>query len=139
MVNLVTGGILVMLGSTIAFIIINALILWGISHWLKFKDQGMKTAFLVAVIAGIIAFVLGLIPTFMGAIAAAVALNLIFMIVNVVILLLLIRYFYKESWGRSAIAWILLIVADIIIGAIIGLILGLIIGAAAPGITTALI
>jgi hypothetical protein len=139
MASVLGMGILIMAVTTVAYIIVISLIMWGLTRLLKFKNDGFKPAITVAAIAGIISFVLALILVFIPVQALAVVLNIVFALVVIASYLFLIRYIYKESWGRTFLLWILVMIAYIIIGAIIGLILGMITKVKVPYLTAKLI
>lgn len=139
MASVLGMGILIMAVTTVAYIIVISLIMWGLSKLLKFKNDGFKPAITVAAIAGIISFVLALILVFIPITALAVVLNFVFAIIVIVSYLFLIRYMYKESWGRTFLLWILVMIAYVILGAIIGLILGMITKVKVPYLTAKLI
>ncbi len=91
------------------------------------QAKGFNTALIVALIAGLVSFILSLIPTFSPVLVGNAMLNVVFFIVNAVVLLLLIRKFYELAWGKTAAAWLIVTVIGFIIGAVIGGILGLLI------------
>ncbi|MBW2987185.1 hypothetical protein KY336_01420 [Candidatus Woesearchaeota archaeon] len=139
MASVLGMGILIMAVTTVAYIVVISLIMWWLSKLLKFKNNGFKPAITVAGIAGIISFVLGLILVFIPMAALAVVLNIVFALIVVLVHLFLIRYLYKESWGKTFLLWVLVMIAYIVLGAIIGLVLGMITKVKIPYLTAKLI
>lgn len=118
-------AIIVSLISTIIFIVVNGLVIWlSATKIFNFRDQSPRTAFVVAAIAGIISFILSLIPVFITSINAAVAINIILFIVNAIILIYLLKRYYDISWGSAVLAWVIVLVVDIVLGFLVGLLLG---------------
>jgi hypothetical protein len=111
--------------STVIFIAVNGVVLWWLASKLfKIKvKEPWKLAYKVAIIAGIIAFLLGLFPVFITAMANLIWV-LIFFVINAIVLIYLIMRFYKLPIGRSALMWLGVLIADIIIGFVIGVVFG---------------
>lgn len=119
--------------TIVIIIFINALALWLTAQKLlgagNSAKKGFKTALSVAFVAGAVSFVLSLFPTFKPVLVGNALLNLLFFVINAAVLLLLIRKFYELSWGKSALAWLIVT----IVGFVIGFILGGIVGFIVPG------
>ena len=122
------GDILINLISAIVFIAVNGLVLWWLARLFKLKvKEPWKLAYKVALIAGIVSFILGFFPILIIALAGLTG-TLIFFVINAIVLIYLITRFYKLALGRSILMWLGVFIADLIIGFIIGLIIGIISG-----------
>ncbi len=118
--------------TIVIIIFINALALWFTAQKLLSADRdsakkGFKTALSVSFVAGAVSFVLSLFPTFNPVLVGNALLNLLFFVINAAVLLWLIRKFYELSWGKSALAWLIVTIVGFIFGFIIGGIVGFII------------
>jgi hypothetical protein len=110
--------------SAVVFVVVTGLLLWFVSKIVfKFKINNAITAFIVSGIAGAVAFVLGLIPIITNYIETGLV--LVIFVINAVVLILLIKRYYKLAWDRAILAWLLVFVLNLIIGFLIGIILGL--------------
>ncbi len=114
--------------STAIFFAINGVVLRYVSKWLDFDDNTWQTAFKVAGLAAIASWLLSLIPAGMAAAflvmgrVAAFFVNALFMLVNAVIFVWLIKRFYYQNWGKSILAWVIIVVINFVLGYIIGMI-----------------
>jgi len=123
-------AVLVSFISTAVFFALNGLFLKLISSWLEFSDDDWKTAYKVALYAGLVSFGLSMIPAFFSAFflttgrIAALVINVLFAAVNAVVFIWFIRKYYDETWGRAALAWLIIFVINIIVGFILGLVIG---------------
>jgi hypothetical protein len=113
--------------TTAIFFAINGLLLKFVSGWLKFRNTSWETAYKVAGMAAIASFLLSLIPLafsasfgMMGRIAA-ILINMLFAGVNAFIFIYLIYRFYYVSVGKSILAWLIIFIANLILGFIVGL------------------
>jgi len=118
--------------TIVIIIFINALALWFTAQKLLSADRdsakkGFKTALSVSFVAGAVSFVLSLFPTFNPVLVGNALLNLLFFVINAAVLLWLIRKFYELSWGKSALAWLIVTIVGFIFGFILGGIVGFII------------
>lgn len=93
-------------------IVIGGLLLWVAARVMK-VNKGWGIPYLIALIVGVVGFVLGLIP-FAGGVLA--------FIVNIALGLWLIKTKYKLAWGKAVVVWLIWFIASLIVGAIIGLI-----------------
>ena len=126
MVSALGAGIMVSIIATIVFIVINSLVLWLVaSKIFKYHDETFKTAFMVAVIAGVISFILSLIPMFVTALSAALVINIILFIVNAIVLIYLIKRYYDTTLGQAILTWVIVLVIDLVLGFVVGFLLGL--------------
>ena len=124
----ILGGITINLISSAVYVVVNGLILWWLSKLFKLNAKNpWKLAYTVALFAGIVSFVLGLLPVFFISMAGLVP-TIIFFVINAVVLVYLIMRFYKLEIGKSILIWLGVFIADLIIGFIIGLVIGLISG-----------
>jgi len=121
------------IASTILIILVNAFAIWltveKILKYVSSKAGGFKTAFKISLIAGVISFVLGLIPTFSPALVGNAMLNLLFFVINAIVLLFLIQKFYGLKLGEAAISWLVVLVLGFVIGFVVGNITGMIMAA----------
>ncbi len=113
--------------STAIFFAINGIVLKLVSGWLDFDDTSWQTAYKVAGFAAIASYLLSLIPAGMSAAflamgrVAAFFVNALFIVVNAVIFVWLIKRFYYQGWGKSILAWFIVFVVNIVLGFIVGL------------------
>jgi hypothetical protein len=113
--------------STVVIIFINAFSLWlSIDTILKYSRAGFKTAMKAAFVAGVISFLLGLIPTFTPALVANPALTLLFFVINAGVMLYLIKRFYELDWKEASVSWLLVLVLSFVIGFVVGNFIGLV-------------
>jgi len=119
--------------STIIIILVNAFAIWltveKILKYVSSRAGGFMTALKIAVIGGIISFALGLIPTFKPALVGNALLNLLFFVINAVVLLVLIQKFYALKLGEAAVSWLVVLVLGFVIGFVVGNITGMIMAA----------
>jgi len=120
--------------TIVIIIFINALALWFTAQKLLGANvsrdsakKGFKTALSVSFVAGAVSFVLSLFPTFKPVLVGNALLNLLFFVINAAVLLWLIRKFYELSWGKSALAWLIVTIVGFVLGFILGGIVGFII------------
>lgn len=117
--------------TTAIFFAINGLLLKFVAGWLKYGDTDWSTAYRTAGFAAIASYVLSLLPAafanfFLGVSqVTAFLLNAVFVIINAVIFIALIRKYYDEGWGRAALGWLIIFIANIIIGFLVGLLMAL--------------
>jgi hypothetical protein len=122
-------AVLLSLVTTVIFWALNGLILRFVAKWLDFDDDTFATAYKTAGLAAIVSFLLSLIPTAMASFfltvgrVAAFFINSVFIVANALIFVWLIQRMYYQTWGKSAIAWLILFVANIILGFIVGLLI----------------
>ena len=119
--------LLVSVVSAILIIVINAIVLWlTVEKILGKAGRGFKQAFSVALISGIVSFLLSLIPTFNTVLVGNATLNLVFFIITAAVMLFLVKKSYGMSWGSTVIAWLVVtaigFVAAMLVGGIIGLV-----------------
>jgi hypothetical protein len=116
--------------STIIVIFVNAFAIWltveKILRYVSYKDEGFKTALKIAAIAGLVSFVLSLVPMMNPALVGNVGLNFLFFLVNAGLVLYLIKRFYELDWGKSAVAWLIVLVLGFVIGFAVGNVIGLV-------------
>jgi len=115
--------------TTVIFWALNGLILRFVAKWLDFDDDTFGTAYKTAGLAAIVSFLLSLVPTAFSSFflelgrATAFLVNGVFILVNAFVFVWLIQRMYYQTWGKSAIAWLILFVANIILGFIVGLLI----------------
>src|SRR5574341_96495 len=120
-------ALLVNIGSTIVVIFVNALALWlTIDNILKYAREGFKTALKTGAVAGIVSFVLGLIPIFAPELGGNQGLTLLFFIINSIVMLFLIKWFYGLRWRETGAAWVVVLVLSFLIGFVAGNFVGMI-------------
>ena len=117
--------ILLSLLNAIIGVFVTAFALWLaiekiLHYYLDYFVAGFRTALKVAGIAGIVSFILSLIPIIITAFAGNAVLNLIFFIINAAVLFYLIQRFYELKWKEAAIAWIIVLVISYVIGWVLG-------------------
>jgi predicted DNA repair protein MutK len=123
------AAVLLSLVTTVIFWALNGLILRFVANWLDFDDDTFATAYKTAGLAAIVSFLLSLIPTAFSSFflelgrVTAFLVNGVFILVNAFIFVWLIQRMYYQTWGKSAIAWLILFVANIILGFIVGLLI----------------
>ena len=114
--------------TNVILIFVNALSLWlteeRIIRHEFYIPKGFSTALSIASIAGLINFGLGLalmfIPPFVAVIMLIAAL-----VINAVVLFFLIRSFYEVSWGKTAIAWLIVTLVSMVLSFFLGGVTGL--------------
>ncbi len=113
--------------SAILIIVINAVVLWlTVEKILGKAGKGFKVAFTVALISGIVSFLLSLIPTFNTVLVGNAALNIVFFIITAAVMLFLIRKSYAIPWGSTIMAWLVVTVIGFVAASVVGAIIGLV-------------
>lgn len=124
LIGAVTG-----LFTTVILFAINGLILKLVSGWLRFHDQSWGTAYKVAGLASIASYLLSMIPLGIASAGTlptriiAFVINLVFMLVNMGIFVFLIYRMYYSPLGKSFLAWLIIFIANLILGFIVGIII----------------
>ena len=117
-------GIGVTLLITIITIAISGLLLWLSCKIMKVKSD-WATPYIIALIVGVVGFVLGLIPVAGGVLA---------FIANIALGLWLVKTKYKLAWGKAVVVWLIWFVLSFILAFIIGLIAAMaLVGSAVAG------
>ena len=102
---------------------ISALILFLSSKKFKLSNQSFKTAILAALSVDIIGYI---IDSFNRLLASGFLFTMLDWIITFAlggIALLVVKIFYKESWGKSALVWLVWLLIYMIAGIIINFIL----------------
>lgn len=104
---------------------INGLILWVATKIFKFKKQDAKTALIIALIIGLINFLIALVLTIIPVKTGIVIILFLAMnfAISVASWLLLVKYFYKEKWGITVAAAAMSLILGYIIGVIVNIVL----------------
>jgi hypothetical protein len=101
-----TGIVLAVVG-----IIVGALLLWLTAKIFKLSDKSFKTPLTIAAIAGVVGFVLGLIPF----------VNLVGWLAVIILTIWLIKTKYRVDWGRAVLAWLVYFVMSLVVMFILGM------------------
>jgi len=111
-----TGIVMAVVG-----IVVGALLLWLTAKIFKLSDKSFKTPLTIAAIAGVVGFVLGLIPF----------INMIGWLAVIVLSIWLIKTKYRVDWGRAVLVWLVYFVLSLVAMFIIGMLFfgGLMMGA----------
>jgi len=131
------SAVILSLVSSIIYFGFNGLVIWGVIRLMRFRRQGLRSAFLLSGIAAGVSFPMSLIPTFMGTIDLSVWLNVGMFLVNTGVFLYAAHWVFDESVARLAGLWGFVFIADFVFGIIVSLILGLVmsaLGVVIPGI-----
>ena len=116
----------ILIGALVAviFILLNSLVLWLVSDKiLKFIVNDWKTGFKVAAFAGIVSFVLGLISIAFSDTMLTVF-SIIALIINTIVLIWLIRKYYRVDIKEAVFMWAIDFVVLVILGILVALLLG---------------
>jgi len=130
---------MVSLVTTVIFFAINGLILKYVAGWLDLGDDSFRTAYTVSAYAAIVSYVLSLIPSLFASLfltvgrIVALFINGIFIIVNAIVFIWLIRKFYEVKWPDALKTWGILFIVNIVLGLIVGLVVGVLATAFAFG------
>lgn len=109
---------------TIAVLIpISALILKLSTKIFKLDNQSFKTAFIIALIADGLGFIVDSLNRLFVSAPLFEILDWIITIALVVFALFLVKIFYKVKWGKSALVWLVWMVIMMVIGIIVNFIL----------------
>lgn len=93
-------------------IAISGLLLWVAARVMK-VGKGWGVPYLIALIVGVVGFVLGLIPMAGGILA---------FIVSIPLGLWLIKTRYDLAWSKAIVVWLIWFVASLIVGLIVGMV-----------------
>tara|TARA_Y100000031_G_scaffold152830_1_gene196807 strand:- start:44 stop:457 length:414 start_codon:yes stop_codon:yes gene_type:complete len=116
------GSVIVLLISTAVTIPISALLLMLSTKFFKLSDQSYMTALKVALIVGVVSFVLSLIGTF--SLALVVITSALSFIVSILLGIWLIKTNYSLDWQKTLLVWVVWFILGLILGFIIALVLG---------------
>ncbi len=99
--------------SMLMFFSFFALILWSITNLLKFGKKEFSTAFIVILISFVIITLISLIPLLIYTpLLESIIYQIFSNIFTICVLVLLIKYFYKENWKKTIFAsivfWIIM-------------------------------
>ena len=116
------GSVIVLLISTAVTIPISALLLMLSTKFFKLSDQSYMTALKVALIVGVVSFVLSLIGSF--SLALVVITSALSFIVSILLGIWLIKTNYSLDWQETLLVWVVWFILGLILGFIIALVLG---------------
>jgi len=125
---MVVSTVFVSIISAVIIILINALVIWLVAEKIiKRHGRGFKMAFVVALVAGVASFFLSLIPTFKPTLVGNMLLNIVFFVVNALVLIGLLKKAYDLHIREALLAWLIVTIAGFIIGFIVGAIIGFVV------------
>jgi hypothetical protein len=112
--------------SAAPFVVLNALVLRWVSQRFKFHDHSLRRAWRVALAAGLVSLVVGalqnmLLPPFFGG-ALPTWLGLLLLSVNAAVFVSIIRRNYRLAWKKALLAWLPIVLADLILGLVLAFI-----------------
>ena len=116
------GSVIALLISTAITIPISALLLMLSTKFFKLSDQSYMTALKVALIVGVVSFVLSLIGSF--SLALVVITSALSFIVSILLGIWLIKTNYSLDWQKTLLVWVVWFILGLILGFIIALVLG---------------
>ena len=99
------------IGGLVLYTIVGTIFIHIGAKIAKIDGATIMKAFEVALIGAILALILGLITAWGGLIAF-------------ILVIVIIKYIYNTTWGKSVLAWIIYIVVLIIVAVVVGIILG---------------
>jgi len=116
------GTIIISLITTIIMIPLNGLLLM-LSAKIFGEDDSFATAIKVALILGIVSFVLNTIGSFISGLASIISWITI-IVVSIGVAIWLIKTTYMLEWGKALLVWLVWFIFSLVAGFIIAMIVG---------------